>query len=61
MKQPAIKTTFTRSQRGLSLIELMISITIGLLILVSLSSLFINQSKARAELDKSTRMIDNGR
>src|SRR3990172_3522599 len=48
-------------QRGLSLIELMISITIGLLILVSLSSLFINQSKARAELDKSNRMIDNGR
>lgn len=48
-------------QRGLSLIELMISITIGLLILVALSTLFINQSKARVELDKSNRMIDNGR
>lgn len=48
-------------QRGLSLIELMISITIGLLILVSLSTMFVNQSKTRSELDKSNRMIDNGR
>jgi type IV pilus assembly protein PilW len=48
-------------QCGLSLIELMISITIGLLILVALSTLFINQSKSRIELDKSNRMIDNGR
>ena len=48
-------------QRGLSLIELMISITLGLLILVALSTLFVNQSKARSELDKSNRMIDNGR
>src|SRR5665647_896992 len=47
-------------QRGLSLIELMISITIGLLILVALSTLFINQSRSRVELDKSNRMIDNG-
>lgn len=49
------------SQRGLSLIELMISITIGLIILVALSTLFINQSRSRIELDKSNRMIDNGR
>jgi len=48
-------------QRGLSLIELMVSITIGLLLLVSLSSMFINQSRARTELDKANRMIDNGR
>ncbi len=49
------------SQRGLSLVELMISITIGLLILSALTTLFINQSKTRAELDKSNRLIDNGR
>lgn len=48
-------------QRGLSLIELMISITIGLIILTAMSTLFINQSKTRTELDKSNRMIDNGR
>jgi len=50
-----------RLESGLSLIELMISVTIGLLILAALSTLFINQSKSRVELDKSNRMIDNGR
>lgn len=53
--------TNSRAQRGLSLIELMISITIGLLILVALTTLFVNQSHTRSELDKSTRMIENGR
>ncbi|KXS31009.1 MAG: putative type 4 fimbrial biogenesis PilW-related protein transmembrane [Candidatus Gallionella acididurans] len=63
MKHSADKQTHLRSrfQGGLSLIELMVSITIGLLILVALSSMFINQSKTRVELDKSNRMIDNGR
>jgi type IV pilus assembly protein PilW len=50
-----------RQQKGLSLIELMISITIGMLILASLTTLFVNQSRTRTELDKSTRMIENGR
>lgn len=48
-------------QRGLSLIELMVAIAIGLVILAALSTLFVNQSKIRAELEKSNRMIDNGR
>lgn len=50
-----------QSQHGLSLVELMISITIGLLILSAMATLFSNQSKTRSELDKSNRMIDNGR
>ena len=50
-----------QTQHGLSLIELMISITIGLLILSAMATLFSNQSKTRSELDKSNRMIDNGR
>ncbi|CAG0993767.1 hypothetical protein BURK2_02544 [Burkholderiales bacterium] len=40
---------------------MMISITIGLLILSAMTTLFVNQSRTRAELDKSNRMIDNGR
>ncbi len=52
---------FNGKQRGFSLVELMISITLGLLILAAMISLFSNQSKARSELDKSNRMIDNGR
>ena len=50
-----------QTQRGLSLIELMVAITIGLLILAALSTLFISQTNIRNELDKSNRMIDNGR
>ena len=58
LQRASIKTEF---QRGLSLVELMISITIGLIILAALTTLFINQSRTRVELDKSNRMIDNGR
>jgi type IV pilus assembly protein PilW len=63
MNHSAYMRTFKNriSQRGLSLIELMISITIGLLILSALATLFVNQSKTRTELDKSNRLIDNGR
>src|SRR3989338_670495 len=63
MNSPIHTHAFTnrQTQRGLSLVELMISITIGLLILSSLTTLFVNQSRTRAELDKSNRMIDNGR
>ena len=59
--RPARHAELSAAQRGVSLIELMISITIGLLILVALSALFIGQSRSRVELDKSSRMIDNGR
>jgi type IV pilus assembly protein PilW len=53
--------SYRQAQRGLSLVELMISITIGLLILSAMTTLFVNQTRTRAELDKSNRMTDNGR
>lgn len=49
------------SQMGFSLVELMVSIAIGLLLLAALTTLFVGQSKSRDELDKANRMIDNGR
>lgn len=48
------------TQRGLSLIELMISLTLGLIILASLGSMIVNQLRMRTELDRSSRMISNG-
>lgn len=48
-------------QSGLSLIELMISITIGLILLVGITSLIVQQSSNRDELEKSSRQIENGR
>ena len=50
-----------QTQRGFSIVELMVAIAIGLLILAALSTLLVSQTNIRNELDKSNRMIDNGR
>lgn len=50
-----------RTQRGLSLIELMISITLGLIILTAIALVFLNASNARTELERVSRQIENGR
>lgn len=48
-------------QRGFSLIELMVSIVLGLVIVASLAMLFANSSRARQETDKTNQQIENGR
>lgn len=48
-------------QAGLSLIELMISITIGLIILAGVAYVFANTSEARRELERTSRQLENGR
>ncbi len=48
-------------QSGFSLIELMVAITIGLLILVALSALFLNITRANNEMAKTNMQIENGR
>ena len=50
-----------RSQAGLSLIELMISITLGLMILSGVAFVFVNTSQARNEIERTSRQIENGR
>ncbi|WP_136414924.1 PilW family protein [Herbaspirillum sp. ST 5-3] len=48
-------------QSGLSLVELMISVTIGLMLMAGITSLIAQQSSASTELDKASRQIENGR
>lgn len=48
-------------QAGLTLIELMISMAIGLVLLAAITSLIVAQSSNRKELEKSSRQIENGR
>lgn len=48
-------------QSGLSLVELMISITIGLIILAGLTAIFVSNSRARTEIERANRQIENGR
>lgn len=50
-----------RSQSGLSLIELMVSITLGLLILAGVVTIFANNSRTRDEIEQKSRQIENGR
>jgi type IV pilus assembly protein PilW len=50
-----------RSMAGLSLIELMISITIGMIILTAVALVFSNASRTRAEVERTSRQIENGR
>ena len=60
---PVASTTVVSSRRqvGFTLIELMVALTLGLLILVVMVTLFANTSAARGEIDKSSRQIENGR
>src|SRR4051812_107713 len=48
-------------QYGVSLIELMIGVTLGLLIITGLTAVFVNSSRARAETEKTSQQIENGR
>jgi type IV pilus assembly protein PilW len=50
-----------RAVSGFSLIELMISITLGLIILTGVAVLFANTSRARDEIERVSRQIENGR
>lgn len=50
-----------RAQGGLTLIEFMVSITIGLLMIAAIATLIGDQSGNRAEVDRAGRMIENGR
>lgn len=46
---------------GFSLIELMVSMTLGLILVAMLGTIFANTSAGRAELQRSSQLIDNGR
>ena len=56
-----ISTLSSRRQTGLTLVELMVAITIGLILVAGIATLIAQQSSTRAELDKSNRQIENGR
>lgn len=53
--------TLRARQNGLSLVELMVSITLGLLVLAGVVTVFANSSAARNEVERVSRQIENGR
>jgi len=50
-----------RRQRGLTLIEFMVAIVLGMIIVAALATLVANQSANRSEVDRQGRTIENGR
>lgn len=48
-------------QKGLSLVEFLIAIGLGLMIVAALTLLIAQQSATQAEFEKSSRQIENGR
>lgn len=59
-----MKTTNLRtaaSCRGLTLVELMVAITVGMLIVAAMSLLFANNSRTRSETERSSQKVENGR
>jgi type IV pilus assembly protein PilW len=49
------------AQAGFSLIELMVSVVVGMAIIAALALLFANSSRARLETEKTSQQIENGR
>jgi type IV pilus assembly protein PilW len=50
-----------RRARGMSLIELMVAISIGMVIVTAMSLLFANNSRSRSETERANQKIENGR
>ena len=46
---------------GFSLIELMIGITLGMIVIAGVTTVFINSNQTRSEIERANRQIENGR
>jgi type IV pilus assembly protein PilW len=57
----AMKMQAALLQRGYTIIELMVSITIGLMILAALATLFAGNSRERGEIERANQQTENGR
>lgn len=47
-------------QTGVSLVELMISMTLGLLLVGGMLTIFVNNSTTRSEVERMSQQVDNG-
>lgn len=48
-------------QRGFTLVEIMVAAVIGLMVLASMTTMFVSNSQRQSEVEKSNRQIENGR
>jgi type IV pilus assembly protein PilW len=57
----ALRAGGVASQQGFTLVELMVSITLGLLVMVALVAVYLNISRTNTEMAKTNSVIENGR
>lgn len=50
-----------KTQRGISLIEFMVAITIGMIIVAALSLVLVYSMQSRTEVEKQSQQLENGR
>lgn len=50
-----------RAQRGITIVEFLVSIAIGMIVVAALATLIADQSSNRAEVDRAGRLIETGR
>ncbi|MBT8768996.1 PilW family protein [Metapseudomonas boanensis] len=48
------------SQKGFSIVEIMIAMTLGLVILIAVTEIFLKDNQVRTEIDRTGRQIENG-
>lgn len=54
-------TAARRRQRGLTLIELMIAMALGIVVMFAVATIFANTSRSRMEMERSNQQTENGR
>lgn len=57
----AVHTRPMLRQSGFSLVELMVAMTLGLIILLALSGIFVTSSRGRSEIERVSQQIEYGR
>lgn len=60
-RSPSRASSRPPRQDGLSIVELMIGITLGLIIVGAVTVLFANNTRTRQETEKTSQQIENGR
>lgn len=48
-------------QEGFTLVEMMVAMLLGIMILLAVSEVFVNNNRTRIEIENTTRQIENGR
>lgn len=61
MEHGSVRSRRRLAQAGMSLMEVMIAMALGLILVAGVATLIASQSSSRAEVDKSHQLIDNGR